>query len=667
MEQYEILEQIGKGAFGSAFLVNHKHEKKRYVLKKIRLARQTERSRRSAHQEMELISKMRNPFIVEYKDSWVEKGCYVCIIICYCEGGDMAEAIKKANGVMFSEEITIRSALLKSKRVISFQKLCKWLVQLLMALEYLHKNHILHRDVKCSNIFLTKDRNIRLGDFGLAKKLTSDDLASSVVGTPSYMCPELLADIPYGSKSDIWSLGCCIYEMTSLKPAFKAFVIISAIIGSSKLHSDVLTLLNLAFSCLKLTTVVEVLLKACCGKIQSLGLVEIGNYNLCPETFKVQRQTMNDLRQAAELLGHPHLQPYVHNIHLKINSPRRGTLPGHWEQPNYMKKTRFSKSDDSVSIYRGKWHSLSNDQTSNPSVSAADEDSLCSTREIDCTPDYLNQRLAELCVGDSHEVKSNIKPVVSRTSSVAKTPRLTSSKASATRNKSMKHSKNHKELPISHSTKQSVHATGRASLPLPRSGAIQHPPRRATIALLSNVNSLSISVNAPHINKMAEFPLASYDDQLFPIGRHLPTSARGSSNFPLCSNDSTMVDKCTVEVCDIPSSDTWQGIRRSMFEEKNNEDKSVSYDKNATAGASSHNSSDLHRRQFDTSFQQRADALEGLLEFSARLLQQERYDELGVLLKPFGPGKVSPRETAIWLSKSFKVNTFNQEQSRKLL
>jgi NIMA (never in mitosis gene a)-related kinase len=125
----------------------------------------------------------------------------------YCEKGDLDKLILQNKN---------------NRNIVVEQLIWDILFQTLNALNYIHNDKkILHRDIKPSNIFLDKDYNIKLGDFGLSRKYYNQ-YANTILGTPLYMAPEMLEKKQYNVEADIWALGCSIYELTNFVVPFDA-------------------------------------------------------------------------------------------------------------------------------------------------------------------------------------------------------------------------------------------------------------------------------------------------------------------------------------------------------------------------------------------------------------------------------------------------------------
>ncbi|XP_034386897.1 serine/threonine-protein kinase Nek1 isoform X13 [Cyclopterus lumpus] len=205
MDKYEKVKKIGEGSFGKAILVKSKQDGHQYVIKEIGISAMSSKERQESRKEVAVLATMSHPNIVQYKESFEEGGC-LYIVMDYCEGGDLFKKINSQKGALFSEE-----------------KILDWFVQISLALKHVHDRKILHRDIKSQNIFLTKDGTVQLGDFGIARVLNSTvELARTCIGTPYYLSPEICENKPYNNKSDIWALGCVLYEMCTLKHAFEA-------------------------------------------------------------------------------------------------------------------------------------------------------------------------------------------------------------------------------------------------------------------------------------------------------------------------------------------------------------------------------------------------------------------------------------------------------------
>ena len=192
---FEPIKLLGTGSFGRVLLVRFKSKDTLYAMKilsknQIKIKHQEEHTKT----ERDLMVKINNPFIVNIKFAFQDDS-KLYIVSDFMQGGDMFYH-------------------LHSQKKFEESRAKFYAIELILGLEYLHKNSMIYRDLKPENILMDSKGHLKISDFGLSKILDSpDDKAYTLCGTPQYLAPEILKNKGYDKTVDWWSLGCFLYEM----------------------------------------------------------------------------------------------------------------------------------------------------------------------------------------------------------------------------------------------------------------------------------------------------------------------------------------------------------------------------------------------------------------------------------------------------------------------
>ena len=200
---FEKLKVLGKGSFGEVLLVKLKANNKYYAMK-ILVKKQVKLRHQEIHTkaERDLMVRINCPFIVNIKFAFQDT-YKLYIITEFMQGGEMFFHLHK-------------------ERRFSNEKTRFYIIEIILAIEFLHENKMLYRDLKPENIMVDSTGHIKLTDFGLSKMINKQkEKAFTICGTPQYLAPEILSDDGYDDSVDWWSLGCVMFEMLVGKAPFK--------------------------------------------------------------------------------------------------------------------------------------------------------------------------------------------------------------------------------------------------------------------------------------------------------------------------------------------------------------------------------------------------------------------------------------------------------------
>lgn len=200
MQDYHLLQQIGEGSFGRVYKARRKFTGRLVAIKMINKLGQSKDDLLSFRREIDILKKVKHPNIM-------------CMLDMFESDTDFNVVSELARGDLFQ--------IIDDNQTLPEEVLKTVAAQLTSALAYLHKNKIIHRDMKPQNILITNKGALKLCDFGFARALSSTTLfLNSIKGTPLYMAPELVQEQRYDEKIDVWSLGIILYELFYGQPPF---------------------------------------------------------------------------------------------------------------------------------------------------------------------------------------------------------------------------------------------------------------------------------------------------------------------------------------------------------------------------------------------------------------------------------------------------------------
>jgi NIMA (never in mitosis gene a)-related kinase len=207
LADFQIIKKLGDGAYSSVYKVRRAEDNEVYALKKVKMLNLSDKEKENALNEVRILASINQPNVIQYKEAFIdETSSSLCLVMEYADNGDVFQKICNYQ---------------KRETYIKEKKIWYVFIQIVRGLKALHDRKILHRDMKSANIFLYRDMQAKLGDLNVSK-IVKKGLSYTQTGTPYYASPEVWRDMPYDSKSDIWSLGCVLYEMCALVPPFRA-------------------------------------------------------------------------------------------------------------------------------------------------------------------------------------------------------------------------------------------------------------------------------------------------------------------------------------------------------------------------------------------------------------------------------------------------------------